>query len=554
AGAPAGTTVVTVEVDGGSMLGVTFPRGTSATEVAVRTGDGSTWGAWAVLPISDVEPDAGSGEARGGTTGSDPLWVGRLGRSTRVQVRLPEADAATAQLHVVDPGTAAGDARAADLLSAPADEVATPASATPTPERKALAQPRIGSRAAWGADETLRRDAPSYSPTIKAVVVHHTADGGSYGQGEVTAVIRGMYRYHTVSLGWSDLGYNFVVDRFGGIWEGRAGGITKAVVGAHAGGFNSNTFGVSMMGDFTSVAPPPAMLESVAQVIAWKLSMYNIPAFGQAELTSAGGGTARYKAGTTVRLATILAHRDVGFTACPGNVGITKMGWIRDRVAQLLGGAPASAIAAKYAASGGAGGALGDTRGPESSTPVRPGAFQHYAGGSIYWSQATGAQIVKGAIRDKWAALGWENSPLGFPTRDEGPAIGGAYSHFQGGSIYWSPRTGAHVVRGAIRDKWTSLGWERSFLGFPVTDEVVLPKGAFTHFQGGSVYWSRTTGARVVRGAIRDAWAAQGWETGKLGYPTSDEYDVPGGRRSDFQGGSLTWDASTGRVTKALTA
>ncbi|GAB7192227.1 hypothetical protein NUM3379_29360 [Kineococcus sp. NUM-3379] len=582
-----GTVTVTVPVDSGRMLGVTFPAGTAATEVAVRTGTAGTWGSWTTLPVLDSEPDASTAEARHAVVATDPVWVGNLPRGSRVQVRLAAADVATASLHVVDPGAAAGDARAVRLMrSDAADTRATsflaagleegdegtpvvpvdpgtgaeppagqtpPAAETPAGEEivpKALARPRIGSRASWGADESLRHGGTGYSDTIKAAVIHHTADPGSYSQSEVPAVIRGMYRYHTVSLGWSDLGYNFVVDRFGGIWEGRSGGITRAVMGAHAGGFNTDTFGVSMMGDFSSVSPSAAMLESVAQVTAWKLSLYNVQPGASVQLMSAGGGTARYKAGTVVSMPIVMAHRDVGFTACPGNVGFTKMPWIRDRVNQLLRGAPVSAIAARYAALGGRSGPLGGASGPE--TALRGGAYQHYQNGSIYWSAATGAHIVKGAIRDRWASLGWESSYLGYPTRDEGPAAGGFYSHFQGGSIYWSPRTGAQVVRGVIRDRWAALGWERSPLGYPTTGEISLPGGAFNHFQGGSIYWSPRTGARSVRGAIRDAWAAQGWENGRLGYPTSDEYDVPVGRRSDFQGGSLTWNAATGTVTKVL--
>ncbi|NAZ78350.1 hypothetical protein GTQ99_23505, partial [Kineococcus sp. T13] len=324
---------------------------------------------------------------------------------------------------------------------------------------RSVPQPTIRSRAEWGADESLRRGGVGYSGTIKAAVVHHTADGGSYSAAEVPSVIRGMYRYHTVSLGWSDLGYNFVVDRFGGIWEGRAGGITKPVVGAHAGGFNSDTFGVSMMGDFTSVAPSAACLESVARVIAWKLSTYALPADGTAWLTSAGGGTARYAAGTTVKLRTVNAHRDVGFTACPGNVGFTRMGWIRDRVAQIMGSAPSTAIDAKYAALGGGAGTLGGPTTAESTTPAGSGTYRFFTGGAIYASAATGAHTVRGAILEHYGRLGWETG-MGFPTTDDSPAKGGFYTHFQGGSIYWSPATGAHEVRGAIREKWASMGWE----------------------------------------------------------------------------------------------
>ncbi len=92
------------------------------------------------------------------------------------------------------------------------------------------------------------------------------------------------------------------------------------------------------------------------------------------------------------------------------------------------------------------------------------------------------------------------------------------------------------------------LGWQSSALGYPVTDELVTPGGVgrYNHFQTGSIYWTPATGAREVRGAIRDRWASTGWERGALGYPTSDEYGVPGGRRSDFQRGSIIWDAQTG--------
>ncbi|NIZ91501.1 N-acetylmuramoyl-L-alanine amidase [Kineococcus rubinsiae] len=603
-----GLTTVAVEVSGGHMLGVTFPAGASTDTISVRTRVGGTWSAWADLPLNDSEPDPDSLDARTAVAGSDPLWVGALGSSATVEVRLPAADVATAELHVVDAGSSrtllSADATDTDVETDTDTEIAAGDTDLPPVSTLSVARPTINSRAAWGADESLRKGVASYSDTIKACVVHHTADGGSYGRADVAAVMRGMYRYHTVSLGWSDLGYNFVVDRFGGIWEGRAGGTNLPVVGAHAGGFNTDTFGVSMMGDFTSVAPSAETLESVARVIAWKLSMYDLSAKGSAVLTSAGGGTARYKAGTTVTLRTINGHRDVGFTACPGNVGYTKMDSIRTRVAALLSSAPASlsAIATKYAALGGAGGFLGRPATAEGKVPSGKGSFQYFSGGaiyatpalgahvvrgailaefarlgwenalgfptsddgpaaaggaythfqngSIYWSPKTGAHDVRGAIRSKWAASGWERGSLGFPVTGDSPARGGFYTHFQGGSIYWSAKTGAHLTRGAIRDRWAALGWEGG-LGFPLTDDTATPngKGWFTHFQGGSIYWSPASGAHAVRGGIRDKWASLGWENGWLGFPTRDEYAVAEGLRTDFQGGTITWNARTGELT-----
>ena len=194
------------------------------------------------------------------------------------------------------------------------------------------------------------------------------------------------------------------------------------------------------------------------------------------------------------------------------------------------------------------GSALGFPTTDEAALRVRGGAFQQFLGGSVYFSPATGAHEVRGAVRDTWASLGWEAGYLGYPVSDERALRGGAYSLFEGGSVYYSPATGARAVRGLVREAWGRTGYEDGALGYPVTNEVALRAGAFTHFQGGSVYFSPATGAHVVRGAIRDTWAGQGWEAGRLGYPTSDEYAHAGGRRSDFQGGSITWTAAGGAV------
>jgi len=205
-------------------------------------------------------------------------------------------------------------------------------------------------------------------------------------------------------------------------------------------------------------------------------------------------------------------------------------------------------IDAKHGALGGDAGLLGPA--VTAETGLVGGRFRGYRNGSIYWTPSVGAHEVHGLIRDRWGALGYETGPLGYPTTDETPTPDrvGRYNHFQAGSVYWSPATGAYEVRGAIRERWSGLGWERSPLGYPTTDERVTPdgRGRYNHFQVGSVYWSPATGAHDVRGAIRSTWAQNGWEAGPLGYPVSGEYAVPGGRRSDFQRGSIVWDAATG--------
>jgi glucose/arabinose dehydrogenase len=170
-----------------------------------------------------------------------------------------------------------------------------------------------------------------------------------------------------------------------------------------------------------------------------------------------------------------------------------------------------------------------------------------------YWTAQTGAHEVHGKILDLWRTMGFERSPHGYPRTNElaTPNQRGRYNSFENGGIYWLPGTGARSVLGAIYAKWGQLRWEAGLLGFPVTDELPTPDrvGRYNHFEGGSIYWTPRTGAHEVHGLIRDRWAALGWETSYLGYPTSDEYTVAGGRRTNFERGTITWTASTGRVT-----
>lgn len=209
-------------------------------------------------------------------------------------------------------------------------------------------------------------------------------------------------------------------------------------------------------------------------------------------------------------------------------------------------------ITAKYRALGGAGGWLGVAITSITKCPDNIGSYQHYVNGSIYYHPSTGAHEVHGLIRARWQSLGWERSFLGYPLTDETatPDGVGRYNHFQGGSIYWSPASGAWEVHGAIRGKYSSLGWERSFLGYPLTNETTTPDGIgrYNHFQHGSIYWSPGTGAFEVHGLIRSHWASIGWERSILGYPISDELVVFGGdgRISHFQRGSIYWSPTAG--------
>jgi uncharacterized protein YkwD len=205
------------------------------------------------------------------------------------------------------------------------------------------------------------------------------------------------------------------------------------------------------------------------------------------------------------------------------------------------------AILQSYTATGANAGFMGLPMSREIG-PLRGGGYgQQFAGGSIYWSAATGAQVVRGAIRDRWASLGWENSWLGYPTGGEFTIRDGFAQRFQGGLVYWSAATGAQALGGSVLDVFGATGWENGALGYPTTSVIGLPAGSFAHFQNGSIY-SSAAGTHVVAGAVRTAWAAQGWENGALGYPASGQFGglVGGGVGQHFTGGSIYSSPASG--------
>lgn len=204
-------------------------------------------------------------------------------------------------------------------------------------------------------------------------------------------------------------------------------------------------------------------------------------------------------------------------------------------------------IRQQWLALGGETGVLGYPLTDELGTPDGTGRYNHFAGnGSVYWTPATGAHAVYGQIRERWAALGWETGPLGYPVSDELGVPGGRRNEFsRGGLIDWSPSTGAHAVLGAIRQRWEASGAERGPLGLPVTDELGTPdgRGRYNHFAGSggaSVYWTPQTGAHGVYGGVRRVWSASGWELGRYGYPVTDQYPVRGGQAAGFERGTIT--------------
>src|SRR5665647_1370469 len=293
-----------------TVVGVTWPKGavSAGDKYQIRTLSGATWSQWQSLSSADGGPDPA--EAATATAGTDPYVV--TGAS-KYQVRSLTTDAkvpAAAAVQVVDPGTSGADS----VQPAPGAAAA------------ATAQPTIYTRAQWGANESLRRGAPSYGKILLGFV-HHTDSANSYTASDVPAMIRGMYAYHVQSLGWDDIGYNFLVDRFGRIWEGRYGGMTRAVVGAQTLNFNSVSMGVSAIGNYDVAAVPQAMTNAFKRIFAWKFSLSRIPAIG----TVLANG--KY-------LQRVSGHRDAFATVCPGRYLYALLPQIRTGTAAIVAANP----------------------------------------------------------------------------------------------------------------------------------------------------------------------------------------------------------------------
>ncbi|MFB6608141.1 peptidoglycan recognition protein [Streptomyces noursei] len=340
-------------------------------QIRTRARDDGRWSGWQDLQNekSDDAPDPGAPEglgsaARGSTA---PLWVGA---SDAVQVRLTLADphrAALAvphglRLELVDPGpdtpaartvpAATSEATASSAANAPlaplgateipaADQAAAQADVTaaggaaPGAPVHIGARPRIVTRAGWGADEKLREARFVYTRNVRAVFVHHSATGNNYTCAEAPSVIRGLYRYHVKSSHWRDIGYNFLIDKCGTIYEGRAGGVAKPVLGAHTLGFNNDSTGIALLGSFVKTAPPHAALEALGKLAAWKLGLHGADPRGRTAMTSTGGNL--YRKGKVVEQHVISGHRDGFKTECPGTLLYADLPDVRQTAARLQG-------------------------------------------------------------------------------------------------------------------------------------------------------------------------------------------------------------------------
>jgi hypothetical protein len=296
-------------------------RGGLGLEVRVRAlARGAAWSPWVPLGSGHHHrPDTGTG-----AHASDPVWAGG---AEELQLRAARRPAGALDVRFVAVPAAA---RRLVVPQARASQAGGP--------------PTIIPRAGWGGDGVTPRTGPDFGD-VQVAFVHHTVSANEYAPADSAGIVLAMAKYHRDTNGWNDLGYNFVVDKYGQIFEGRAGGIDQAVVGAQAQGYNSHSTGIANIGTFSDVGQTEAALDAMAKLIAWKLPLHGAPVTGQIVLTSGGGDLNRYQSGTPVTLQRISGHRDGDATECPGNALYGQLPELRRRAAAIAPAVPTATVA-----------------------------------------------------------------------------------------------------------------------------------------------------------------------------------------------------------------
>ena len=306
-----------------TMAAATWPADIDAPDVVefqgqdINTGD---WGDWLSAELmTDIEENA-----------SEAVWVGP---SSAVNVRafrdgIDISEQLTA--HLITTSESRSDVRLASSGSGSGITRILPATVTP-----GTGAPTFITREEWNAG-TVNTSRLSYAKELKAICIHHTGGSNTYTAAQSPQVVRGMFTYHTKTLGWADLGHNVVVDKYGQIFEGRAGGLHRNVAGAHARGFNTGSCGISVMGDYMDIPVPTTALNAIATVAAWKLaSTFTQDVYGTETWTVT---TSNVKRNGTFSMPHLFAHRDVNYTDCPGDTYYGQLPKLRSLVQQKLNG------------------------------------------------------------------------------------------------------------------------------------------------------------------------------------------------------------------------
>jgi len=480
------------------MVGVTWSPATTESDIKVeiRSLALGVWSQWQSVEQEDANPGVA------GRPGTEPIWVGKAqGVSVRV---LSKSGTKPADIKVVtiDPGNSGSSVTPAAYHSNATFDGTVRASsiATTTGDGTPAFTPRpaIISRSAWGASAGTTCSAPLTGNSTHGVVIHHTAGNNTYSKSDSAKIVRGIQAYHVKGHGWCDIGYNFLVDRFGQIFEGRKGGTDRPVRAAHSGNAEVNTYdmGVSMMGNYDKVVPSTALKDSMVKLVGWRMGTNYMHAKGTyyvgEKLTSKNDQIDSH------HLNMISGHRNVISDVCPGRYGyiwLTQKGGLRDRV---------EAYMSKYA----------------SDIKTRAASLGVATTGPVFVGEA----VTNGGRKTRFGKL----------------------------DMYFKTGAGARTVTaaGGFRTAYKSLKSELSPLGFPKSDSpVVGTSGTFVQrFENGTIFAMRsgsTTTTHALWGPIAQTYKRLNEAAGKLGVPRSSVQAVSGGSRANFAKGYVIYTAST---------
>ncbi|WP_245719906.1 N-acetylmuramoyl-L-alanine amidase [Nocardia uniformis] len=480
--------------------------GTTAMIRAKRP-DGS-WGEWYSTEPVDTTARDGVPDAKSGT---EPIYVGNTKAVQILLTRKPTAAKSTDIAVPEDAGQPVDPALPADPAAATPGLPRTEVAGDPAqiglealsavlidPGRGAIDStlsevaaplpgggPKVISRAQWGADESLRCEDPTYDADgVAGIAVHHTAGRNDYSKSESAGIVRAIYAYHAKTLGWCDIGYNALVDKYGQTFEGRAGGLDKAVQGAHTGGFNENTSGIAFMGNHEEEAPTSAAVQAVGDFIGWRSRIAGLDPEGYTSMISEGSQYTRYALGQSVKLPIVFAHRDVGNTSCPGDAGYDVM----DRIRAIAAGVstPETQQAPTPPRSQ-------TDRGPAPQQSVNPDTDEDLATLADLTASLL-SMLDRSTVARHWADQGGAAGPLGAPISEPYPTLdGGQYAKFTNGVVYASPGGQVFQMAGKILERFIQLGAFTGLLGMPTGNEYEVTDGVRTDFQHGSLIFNKVT-------------------------------------------------------------
>ncbi|KHJ71858.1 N-acetylmuramoyl-L-alanine amidase [Rhodococcus sp. Chr-9] len=466
-----------------SMIGLTAPDlGGITTMVRARQLDGS-WGPWFQAGTDDSVAARRPGPGR--VQGSEPVYVGD---TDAVQILSTRGPAEAGLSEPQGPSAITGPERlgsattqlSAVLLDPGRDEGDLSAIAAPL----AGGGPRVISREQWGADESLRCEDPTYDDGLGGIVVHHTAGRNDYSKAESAAIVRGIYAYHAETLGWCDIGYHALVDKYGQIFEGHFGGLDRPVQGAHTGGFNENTAGVAFMGNHESEEPSQAAITAMGQFIGWRARVAGLDPRGTTTMISEGTEYTPYGEGEQVQLPVVFSHRDVGNTTCAGDAAYALMDRIRS-------------IAAGTSPGAGPGQAPG---GPDSSAVPDPDADADVSTLAALTGKLLDL-VDRSVLARYWVDTGGPQGRLG-PAASElvFTADGAQQTRFVHGYLFQAPDGRVYEVAGRIGQRFAQLGGSDGVLGAPRSNEYPVPGGLRVDFDRGSLVFNRETGVVTTFG------------------------------------------------------